>query len=69
MRILLTTISAGAALFSPLLLAAQDTEPRGPMQWTALNWTGFALQLFLFILAIFVITRLADNGKTERKDR
>ena len=34
--------------------------PIGPSQWTAKNWVGFFLQVLIFFLALFFITKLAD---------
>jgi len=41
----------------------QDISPRGPSEWTATNWLGFALQVGLFLLAVFAVYLAA--GKDE----
>lgn len=39
----------------------QDISPRGPSEWTATNWLGFALQVGLFLLAVFAVYLAAGN--------
>ncbi|MEK7483566.1 MAG: hypothetical protein AABZ60_04445 [Planctomycetota bacterium] len=39
--------------------------PVGPLDWTAKNWIGLALQLGLFFLALFFISKLADLEEEE----
>lgn len=34
--------------------------PVGPLEWTAKNWVGLVLQLTLFFVALFFISKLAD---------
>lgn len=41
--------------------------PVGPLEWTAKNWVGLALQLGLFFLALFFISKLADLEEDENK--
>ncbi len=41
----------------------QDISPRGPSEWTATNWLGFALQVGIFLLAVAAI--FWANGKDE----
>ncbi len=43
-------------------LAAQDTAPRGPAEWTPRNWLGFGIQIGLFIIAVIAIYKLAGCG-------
>ncbi|MFH1038079.1 MAG: hypothetical protein V1789_05355 [PVC group bacterium] len=62
---MLASVSLGV-LF-PFALAAQDTSPRGPSQWTARNWLGFCIQIGVFILAVIGIYRLARSGEGEGK--
>jgi hypothetical protein len=55
------------ALISIALIAlpcfAQSTEPIGPTGWTLRNWTGFFLQIAIFILAVIAICKLANWGE------
>lgn len=37
-----------------------SNPPLGPFHWTAKNWIGFFLQIVIFFLTLFFITKLAD---------
>ncbi len=57
--------AAGIGILSAFTLAAQDTTPRGPSQWSARNWLGFCIQIGVFLLAVIGIYRLARSGEGE----
>jgi len=61
-KLVVALTTAGIFLSRAAFLAAQDTTPRGPAEWTGRNWLGFSLQIILFILAVIGIYKLADPG-------
>jgi hypothetical protein len=62
-RIPFRTATALVALAFPnLLLAAAATDPVGPAGWSLRNWIGLALQIGLFLGALWVLSRLAASA-------
>jgi len=60
-------------LLSPsLLLASSATDPVGPAGWSVKNWVGFALQISLFLGALWALSLLAASagpaGRTKEGD-
>ena len=64
-KVLAFLAASGVSLLPAAFLAAQDTTPRGPAEWTGRNWLGFSIQIIVFILAVVGIYKLADPGEEE----
>lgn len=60
-KVRVRAIVSAATLVIASVCRAQSIEPVGPAGWTARNWIGLAVQIAVFILAVWGIFRLGGG--------
>ena len=61
MKATIRSISLALAAAQSVTCIAGPTDPVGPSGWTTRNWVGLAIQIGLFLLALWAVTRLAGD--------